>query len=406
MTREALILSVIESTQKLLHQKGKNSWDLMARPEQLLPHGNWYGWFLLAGRGFGKTRTGSESIKKLIQMGYRRICLIGATLQEARRVMVEGESGLMSISPEARYYPSLGSIVWPNGAEAQIFTAENPEALRGPQFDCAWLDEFLKFKNPQSVWEQLIMTLRLGQPRAIITSTPRPIPILKQLIKDPNILITRGTTLDNIANLPKPFLDSILQYEKTPFARQEIYGEILDDIPPIWSVDSIQHLDEIPSLEEVIISIDPAVSDHQASDETGIIVIGKTAGCFYVLYDYSSHWSVLDWSQKAIQLYYKYQARKIIIETNKGGELSKTLLLQLDPKVSIYEVRASKNKYTRAQQASILYLKGLVYHTRHLYELENQMLNFEQLTGSPDRVDALVWGLYYLNQPSCGAYII
>jgi phage terminase large subunit-like protein len=377
----------------------------MARPEQLLPPGDSW-WLLLAGRGFGKTRAGSEAIKKLVYTGYRRICLIGATFQEVRRVMVEGESGLMQVSPEARYYPSLGSIVWPNGAEAQIFTAENPEALRGPQFDCAWLDEFLKFKEPQLVWDQLMMTLRLGRPRLIITSTPRPIPILKQLLSDPKIFVTRGTTFDNMKNLAPAFLNSIRGYEGTPFARQEIYGEIVTDIAPLWSSSWIQYLDEMPVLEEVIIAIDPAVSSHQTSDETGMIVLGRSAGKFYVLHDHSKRGSVRDWVQTAIELYYRYGARKIIIETNQGGELTKTLLLQLDPRLSIYEVRASKSKYTRAYQASILYLQGLVYHAKGLYQLEEQMLNFENLSGSPDRVDALVWGLQYLSQPACKAYVI
>lgn len=406
--RKEICSQLIDASQRLLRIRSNRDWEKLARPEQKLPEGEWWGWLILAGRGFGKTRTGAEAVRKLVQMGYRRICLLSATIQEGKRVMIEGESGLLTVcaADKVRYHCSRGSLVWPNGAEAQIFTAENPDSMRGPQFDLAWIDEFMKFDKPQQVWDQLMMTLRIGNPRIIITSTPRPIPILKELMQNKDIIVTRGTTLDNKDNLPKVFLDNVLnQYKQTPFAKQEIYGEVAEESFSLWSKSNIRYFEEIPSLERVIISVDPAVSCNTSSDETGIIVIGKYKENYYIIDDLSMKGSAIEWTQQIVRAYYMHKADAVVIETNQGGDLNKSLLLQIDPRINVQEVRASKSKYIRAQTASILYLQGFVFHKKDLFELEYQMLNFEHLPNSPDRVDALVWGLQFLNQPLCKAYI-
>ena len=407
--RRQLLQEIQTRLEELLVKQKNTQWSIIARPEQMLPQNNWRTWLILAGRGFGKTRTGSEAVLELVKQGYRRICLLGATLQEVRRVMLEGESGLLTVSGKVdlKYYPSRGVIVWPNGAQAFIFTAENPKAMRGPQFDCAWVDEFMKFDNINEVWDQLMMTLRLGNPKLIITTTPRSVPILKKLIDSESVVVTRGTKLDNSRNLSSTFIQSILeQYDKTPFARQEIYGEILNDDIPLWSRAWLQYADEIPKLDQVVIGIDPAVSNNINSDETGIIVCGKSGTKIYVLKDASMKSSPIEWITRVRELYYQYAAKTIVVEVNQGGDIIKSLILKVDPKLKVNEVRASKSKYVRAQSISILYMQNLVYHVNNLFDLEYQMLNFEHLPNSPDRVDALVWAIQYLSQPNCKAYVI
>lgn len=293
------------------------NWHLQARPAQLPPPGEWRTWLILAGRGFGKTRTGSETIRQWVkQKTYQRIALIGASIQEVEKIMVEGESGLLAVHPEAErptFYPSKRRLVWPNGSIALLYGAENYDQLRGPQFDCAWIDEFAKFRHAELLWQQLQLCLRLGKnPRCLITTTPRPLPILRKLLADDDVVVTKGTTFDNEKNLAAAYLTQIKkQFLQTTLGAQELYAEMLsEEAGALWGRQSIRYqepphtLSHELNLERIIIAIDPATTHHQDSDETGIIVAGldenKKA---YVLEDLSGRHSPHEWGQKVAEAY-------------------------------------------------------------------------------------------------------
>lgn len=401
--REILLNEVHELAKEILEcQKRDFNWPKVARPEQLPPR-KWNTWLLLAGRGFGKTRTGAETIRQLVSDGYRHICLLGETMQDVRRVMIEGKSGILSVHPPfaaPRYYPSRNMVLWPNGARAYGFSSEVPDALRGPQFDAAWVDEIAKFHDPDGCWDQLMMTLRIGDPKLIITTTPRPIKIIKKLVEDRSVHVTRGTTFDNAANLSPYFMNAILQYDGTEFGQQELYADIISEgNEALWKVDDIRHAECIPEMDEIVVAVDPAVTHSNGSDETGIVVVGKHRNVFYVIEDASMKADVLDWATKAVAMYYKYNARAVAVEVNQGGNLAKQLMLQIDPNIVVSELRASQSKYIRAQPIAMMYRRGLVFHAQPLRILEEQLVNFHLLQHSPDRVDALVWGIYFLNKP-------
>lgn len=414
MTRAELI----EQSKKIISEilkkrRGKYDWTLNARAEQIPPV-EWRNWLILAGRGFGKTRTGAETIRSMIaDYGYRRICLLGETMHEVRRIMIEGKSGLLNIYPKhevPRYYPSLNVIVWKNGAVAHGFSAENTEALRGPEFDLVWIDELAKFADPEECLNQVRMTMRIGQPRLIITTTPRPISIIKKLMEDEKVFVTRGSTLDNSKNLPQDFINSILEeYGDNKFGLQEIYGQIVDhDSKQLWDYSNLYHDNsKLPiDMEELVISVDPAVTCNQKSDETGIVVVGRLRNRFYVFEDCTIKATVLDWASIVVALSYKYDNSSVVIEVNQGGNLAKELILQIDPTIKIHEVRASKSKLIRAMPVAMMYNKGLVFHCTKFEELEKQLVDFTSLKHSPDRVDALIWGVTHLNHRKNGFKIV
>jgi phage terminase large subunit-like protein len=402
--RSKLIQDTSAIVKKIIHKRWvKYDWNQNARADQMAPQ-EWGTWLILAGRGFGKTRTGAETVRKLIEeQNYRRICLLGETINEVRRIMIEGNSGILNIYPHherPKYYPSLNMIVWKNGAVAHGFSAENTESLRGPEFDLVWIDELAKFPNPEECLNQVKMTMRIGDPKLIITTTPKPIKVIKELSSDCKVHVTRGTTLDNKQNLSANFIDSILQeYGNSKFGLQEIYGEIVEnDCVQLWHKNNIMYTDQnINEMEDVVIAVDPAVTFNHGSDETGIIVVGRKQNKFYVFDDKSIKSSVLDWASVVVSLSYLYNNSAVVIEINQGGNLAKELILQIDPRIKIHEVRASKSKMFRAQPISALYNRGLVLHAKKLPELERQMLEFATLNHSPDRVDAMIWGITYLN---------
>lgn len=406
-TKLNFLKEIKSKVKKILEMRQKkNDWSVIGRKEQQMPE-NFHVWMILAGRGFGKTRAGSEAVKKLIQEGYKNICIIGETMTDTRKVMVEGSSGLLKICNDAKYFPSKQCIQWPNGAKVHLFSAEQPDALRGPQFDAAWIDELAKFQYPEECWNQIMFSVRLGSPKIIVTTTPRPIPIIRKLCNAKNVVVTRGSTLDNRVNLSTEFVECILEeYGSTKFGKQEIYGEILEEQQSVlWHRGNIKYGDS-SCLEEVVISVDPAMSANQASDETGIIVAGKDfKGCFYIIKDYTGKFRANEWPQFVVSLYYKFNASKIVVEVNQGGDLISELLLQVDPEVSIESVRAVKSKFIRAQAAAVLYDRNQVLHCEKFEALENQMLNFEGKVNSPDRVDALVWALTYLKRQKKELYI-
>lgn len=380
-------------------------WRFWARPNQLPPE-NWrHVWLILAGRGFGKTRTGAETVRWLVETGQaKRIALVAPTAADARDVMVEGESGILAVSrPDFKpeYEPSKRRITWPNGAVAYTYSAEEPDRLRGPQHDFAWCDELAAWKYPDDTWDNLIFGLRLGDnPRVVVTTTPKPIPLVRKLVNDPETVVTRGSTYENAANLPPSFLKEIRdKYEGTRLGRQEIYAEILDDVPgALWNRTMLDELrvKKAPELIRIVVAIDPAVTSGENSDETGIIVAGKGVdGHGYVLEDLSCRMSPDGWATRAVNAYHKYEADRIVAEVNNGGDLVETTIRTVDRRIPYKAVRASKGKRTRAEPIAALYEQGKIHHVGSFPLLEDQMCNFtpDGYDGSPDRVDALVWAL-------------
>lgn len=387
----------------------KIPWEKIARANQLIPPGNWNIWLILAGRGFGKTRSAAEAIRKWSLSGeYKRIALISNTIQEARQVMVEGESGLLSISDtneKIEFYPSKRLIKWPNGAIATLYGAENYEQLRGPQFDAAWIDEFAKFQYPKETFEQLSFSLRLGKnPKTILTTTPRPIQFIKDLIKRDDVITVRGTSLENINNLSPTFLKQLEYLKGTRLEAQEIYAEIIDESHnTLWSWNDIEKCYRDPPhfLNNVIIGVDPAVTSSRESNETGIIVVGMDGyGKGYVIEDLSITAPPDIWGKRVVSAYYKHGARLIVIERNAGGELLENLIKSIDNNVKIKMVYATSSKLKRAEPIVVLYQKKMIFHSKQFHKLELQMATYEVRGKSPDRLDAMVWAMTELFQLS------
>ena len=380
-------------------------WENQARPEQLEPtQPNWNVWLIMAGRGFGKTRTGSETCWSWINnKRYKRIAIVGQTAVEARQVMIEGESGLLSVIPDGvleKYDKQNGCLLFKNGAEIRVYGADNYERLRGPQFDAAWVDELAKFKNTERFWEQLMLCLRLGQdPKCIVTTTPRNNPLLTKLIADENCVVTRGSTFENAANLAPGFLKNLKnQFQGTRLEAQEIYAQLLSEANgALWTRDIIQY-EPAPNNDwsRLVIAVDPAVTDYDTSDETGIMVIGLHSNKkAYVLEDATYKAKPVEWVKKIVELYHKYQADRVVAEVNKGGDMVQDLLRACDRHIAYKGVRATRGKGTRAEPIVSLYEQGKVCHTKPFLELEDQLCGYvpEISSKSPDRLDALVWGL-------------
>lgn len=382
------------------------NWQKWARASQIPPPGNWNTWLILAGRGFGKTRTGAETLRQWIHRGLcRRLALVAETEVEARHVMVEGPSGLLAVHPPLErpvYEPSRRQIFWPNGAVATCFSAEAYEQLRGPQFDGAWVDELAKFQDGMKVWDQLMFGLRLGMaPKTIVTTTPRPTPILKKLLQDPGVVVTKGSTYENAKNLAKPFLDYICShYEKSWLGRQEIYADMVEAKEgALWTpalLERARKAYEDRPLKRLIIAIDPAATSGVHSDETGIIAAGLTQdGIGVVIEDLSIKAPASVWIQRAIEAYHRLKADRIVAEVNMGGDLVEQLLRTHDRSISYKSVRAMRGKALRAEPIAALYEQGKVWHAHGLMMLEDQLCGFipGQTKKSPDRLDALVWAL-------------
>jgi phage terminase large subunit-like protein len=380
----------------------------LARPNQIAPDGDWDIWIILAGRGFGKTRIGAEWVREQVAAGVGRVALIGETAADTRDVMVEGESGLLSVYPRDErplYEPSKRQVTWPNGAIAKLYNATEPDQLRGPQHEIAWCDELAKWRYARETWDQLQFGLRLGDhPRQIVTTTPRPIELVKSIVAghEGTAHITRGRTLDNRSNLAATFLLKIeARYAGTRLGRQELEGEILGDLPgALWRQDQIDtyRVAEAPdSLGRIVVSVDPAVTNTDQSDEHGLLVAGIDGQTGYVLEDASVRGSPLIWARRAIALHDKYTADGIVVEVNQGGDMVANTLRSVREGLNIIEVRATRGKHVRAEPIAALYEQGRVHHVGAFPELENQMTmmtnaGFEG-EGSPDRLDALVWAL-------------
>lgn len=375
---------------------------LWARENQLPPAGSWFAWLLLAGRGFGKSRTGAEYIRDRVEHhGARRVALVGPTSADVRDVMVEGESGLLAVCPpwsRPVYEPSKRRLTWPNGAIATCYSADEPNRLRGPQHDAAWADELAAWRYADDAWDNLLLGLRLGNdPRVVVTTTPRPTKIIKGLMVDTGTVITRGSTYDNAANLAAPFLDKVRKkFEGTRLGRQELHAEILDDNPnALWQravIDTLRVLQH-PDLERVVVAVDPAITANEDSDETGIVVEGRGVdGGGYVLEDASMKGSPDAWGRAAVTAYHKHKADLIVAEANQGGDMVRHVIATVDPKVKVKLVHASRGKVIRAEPVAALYEQGRYHHVGTFAQLEDQMCEWQPGAPSPDRMDAHVWG--------------
>ncbi len=393
--------------------------EFWAMGHQLPPEGAWRSWVILGGRGAGKTRAGAEWVRAQVEGGTarapgraRRVALVGETYDQVRDVMVFGESGILACSPPDRrphWEATRRRLVWPNGATAQLYSASEPEAMRGPQFDAAWVDELAKWKRGQAAWDMLQFALRLGEePRQVVTTTPRNVGVLKAILKAPSTVTTHAPTEANRAYLARSFLEEVhARYAGTRLGRQELEGVLLEDAEgALWSTAGLEALriEAAPALDRVVVAVDPPVSGHRGSDECGIVVAGAvTQGApetwrAVVLEDASlAAASPGQWARAALDAMRRHGAERLVAEVNQGGDMVESVIRQLDPLVPYRAVRASRGKVARAEPVAALYEQGRVRHLRGLGELEDQMCRITargyEGKGSPDRVDALVWAL-------------
>ena len=390
----------------------KYDWLANARPNQLAPPGTWTTWLILAGRGFGKTRTGAEQVRIWVR-NYPFVNLIGATSDDARDIMIEGESGILAICPKderPRYIANKKQLVWPNGAKSLIFTADEPERLRGKQHMKLWADEFAAWRYPDA-WDQAAFGLRLGDnPQAIVTTTPKPTKAMKELVADPGTIVTKGSTYDNQKNLAPSFLSKIVgKYEGTRLGRQELNAEILDDNPgALWKRSQIDTLrvKDAPAMKRIVVAIDPAATSNKDSDETGITVEGLGFDDHgYLLADLSLRGTPDEWGRVAVNAYHEFKADRIIGETNNGGEMVEHVIRSIDKNIPFKAVHASRGKITRAEPISALTEQGKIHHVGSFPVLEDQMCDYDPKTAkySPDRMDSAVWGFTELMaEPTAG----
>jgi phage terminase large subunit-like protein len=371
-------------------------------------------WLLIGGRGSGKTRTGAEWVNgqalgfaPMADRPTGPIALVGETLADVREVMVEGPAGILANARagRARFEPSRRRLVWEaSGMVAYMFSSEDPESLRGPQFAAAWCDELAKWKNAQATWDMLQFGLRLGErPRALVTTTPRPVPLLKRLMSDTAVKVTRMRTVDNAANLAPQFMENMRrQFAGTRLGRQELEGELIEDRDDaLWSRGQLESLrvKEPDGIGRIVVAVDPPASSTKNADACGIIAVGLDAkGIAHVLADGSiSQASPHAWAERAVQLFHELKADQIIAEVNQGGEMVEAVIRTIDPVVPVTCVRAQRGKWLRAEPVASLYAQGRVRHAAYFPLLEDEMCNFGRdgmADGrSPDRLDALVWAI-------------
>ncbi|MFC7705006.1 DNA-packaging protein [Plastorhodobacter daqingensis] len=396
--------------------------EFWAQPHQLPPEGDWKTWVILGGRGAGKTRAGAEWVRAEVEGPRpldpgrsRRVALVGETFDQVRDVMIFGDSGILACSPPDRkpvWEATRRRLVWPNGAVAQAFSAHEPENLRGPQFDAAWVDELAKWKRGEDVWDMLQFALRLGEhPRQVVTTTPRNVAVLKQVLGNASTVSTHAATEANRAWLAASFLEEVRnRYAGTRLGRQELDGELLEDAEgALWTSAGLEagRVDRAPRLGRVVVAVDPPVTGHNGSDECGIVVAGVVTDGppadwkAYVLEDASvTGKSPAEWARAAIAAMERHGAERLVAEVNQGGDLVESVVRQVDPLVPYRAVRAAKGKAARAEPVAALYEQGRVHHLRGLGALEDQMCRMTprgyEGRGSPDRVDALVWALHEL----------
>jgi phage terminase large subunit-like protein len=393
--------------------------EFWAHDHQIAPEGDWRSWVILGGRGAGKTRAGAEWVRKMVE-GPRpldagrckRLALIGETFDQAREVMIFGDSGIMACSPPDRkpsWVSTRRCLVWPNGAEAMVYSAHDPEALRGPQFDGAWVDELAKWRKARETWDMLQFGLRLGEaPRVCVTTTPRNVAVLKELLELPSTVVTRAPTEANRAHLAESFLQEVrARYANSALGLQELDGILLDEVDgALWTREMLdeQRSGKVPDLTRIVVAVDPPASEGKAADECGIVVAGVVQDGppqewrAYVLEDATVQGkSPLGWAEAVSAAALRWQADRVVAEVNQGGAMVEALLRQVDPMMPVKQVHATRGKGARAEPVSALYEQGKVFHGPGLADLEAQMCLMTprgyEGAGSPDRADALVWAL-------------
>lgn len=396
-----------------------SDWQLFAHPHQWPPdlaaNGKpWTTWLLIGGRGAGKTRAGAEWIRAqalglapLAQQPAGRIALVGETEHDVREVMIEGISGLLAVHRRDErpvWQPSRRRLEWKNGAVAHAFSAEDPESLRGPQFACAWADELAKWRYAEAAFDMLQFGLRLGgQPRQLITTTPRPTALIKRLLNDESCVTTRAATRANALHLAPTFLQSVMaRYAGTRLGRQELDGELIEERPDaLWSRGLIEtcRISEAPPLQRIVVAVDPPATSGKRADACGIVAAGVAAdNGLYVLADETlTQVAPAAWATRAVALWRRLEADALVVEVNQGGEMVRAVIAQVDPSVPVQPVRASRGKWLRAEPIATLYEQGRVRHAGVFAALEDEMCDFAtsglSSGRSPDRLDALVWAL-------------
>lgn len=411
----AFLASLPDDLVRALHR----DWLHVARDDQLPPEagaaGGWTAWLVMGGRGSGKTRAGAEWVRALAlgdpaftTEAVGRIALVAETFADLRDVMVDGPSGLLALGgPRPAWTPSRRRLEWPNGAVALGFSAEDPESLRGPQFGAAWSDEVAKWRHGPETWDMIQFGLRLGaSPRQVATTTPRPTPLLRRLLADPRVAVSRSRTAQNAANLAPAFLEAVVgRYEGTRLGRQELDGELIEDRPDaLWNRAGLEaaRAEAAPELERIVVAVDPPASSGPRADACGIVGAGIDGdGGLWVLADATLARAPPDrWAAAAVSLYHRLAADALVVEANQGGEMTAAVVSQVDPAVPVTLVRATRGKYLRAEPVATLYARGRVRHVGAFPALEDELCDFGPggltQSRSPDRLDALVWALTHL----------
>jgi phage terminase large subunit-like protein len=401
------LLEEVRALDPVARERLLRRWDVWGRPEQQPPPGEWRTWLILAGRGWGKSRTGAEWVRAMATRGRaRRIALVARTAADVRDVLIEGESGLLAIhraDERPVWEPSRRRLTWPNGAIATTYSADEPDQLRGPQHDSAWVDEICAWRYPDA-WDQLQLGLRLGDdPRVVATTTPRPTALVRSLLAAPSTVVTRGRTADNARNLAPGVVEALsARYAGTRLGRQELDGEVLDDTPgALWTramIDSGQARNS-PELRRVVVALDPSVAADGGGDECGIVVAGVDfEGRAWVLRDGSGNLSPADWSRRAVALAEEHAADCIVAESNQGGALVEQTLRAAGARTRVRLVHAARGKRARAEPVAALYEQGRVKHLPGLQRLEDELCTWSSAAGdpSPNRLDALVWACFDL----------
>jgi phage terminase large subunit-like protein len=417
-----------EAVDEFLGSLGENAllalpwmFEFWALPHQLPPDGVWRTWVIMGGRGAGKTRAGAEWVRAQVEGSgpadpgaCARVALVGETIDQAREVMVFGDSGILACSPPDRkpvWEATRRRLVWPNGAVAQVFSAHEPESLRGPQFDAAWIDELAKWKKAEEAWDMLQFALRLGKhPRQVVTTTPRNVGVLKAILKNPSTVTTHAPTMANKAYLAASFLEEVeARYGGSILGRQELMGEIVEQIEgALWSADVVSAAAEAPGdregLNRIVVAVDPPATGKAGADACGIVVVGVCAKGparewrAVVLEDATVTGVSPDgWARAVVAAADRHRADRVVVEVNQGGDMVEATLRSVDSLLPVRRVVATRGKMLRAEPVAALYEQGRVRHAKGLAALEAQMLQMTvagwQGKGSPDRLDALVWAL-------------